>query len=157
MLSAILTMVLAVQPLGTVFAETTEAASGEPLEVLFEDDFEAEEIRADWEFASTGEYTLESDEQQNTWFRMKGIPWDAKAYVNNNLKDWQNYSVQMDFVINEWLEHGTGMEPYDCMGIVGKIQGNDKIPCITAELHKRWSSIKCMEMQDMSWHKHHTN
>lgn len=114
--SGILTMVLAVQPLVTVYAETTEVpVSNEPLETLFEDDFEAEEIRTEWEFASTGEYTLEADEQKNTWFRLRGVPWDAKAYVNNNLKDWENYSVQMDFTINEWIQHGTGMEPYEAV------------------------------------------
>ena len=77
--SAILTMVLAVQPMGTALAATAGQPVSEPLETLFSDDFESDDIGTDWQFPSTGEFTLEKDEQENTWFRVKGLPFDGKA------------------------------------------------------------------------------
>ncbi len=151
--SAILTMVLAVQPMGTALAATAGQPVSEPLETLFSDDFESDDIGTDWQFPSTGEFTLEKDEQENTWFRVKGLPWDGKAYVNDGLEEWKSYSIQMDFIINEWMIPDAGMAPYDCVGVVGRVQGNDKIAVYyrraskTLELNKMYGNEGHVLMQ----------
>lgn len=81
-----------------------------------------------WEFAETGEYTIKNDDQGNNWFQIRGVPWDGKAYLNTNKAEWTDYSLEAEFVINEWIDHGdAGMKQYDCLGLMGHVQNGSKL------------------------------
>ena len=125
--SGMLALVIGLQMIGSAKVVPEESVQTENT-VLLEEDFENGEIPSGWEFAETGEYTIKNDDQGNNWFQIRGVPWDGKAYLNTNKAEWTDYSLEADFVINEWIDHGdAGMKQYDCLGLMGHVQNGSKL------------------------------
>ncbi|OUP79677.1 hypothetical protein B5F07_21705, partial [Lachnoclostridium sp. An169] len=111
---------LALQPAAVMAAEAEESGADG---ILFQDDFSGEELDPAWQLYSTGEYTLEQDTPgEGQVFHIRGTPWDGKASVMIGETGWVDYSVEMEFTLNEWTMEDAGMAAYDCVGIVGRKQ-----------------------------------
>ena len=136
------------------------AETGENLtegEVLYQDDFEAESLNSRWNIPE-GTYQLAKEETDSQMLHISPnmqSGWEVRAtYVADNPDEWQDYSIEMDFLFKDRLQVGVDYPrpswgdptPYDNIAIMGRCSGTDswgvyyRVGSKTLELNKMYNN-----------------
>ena len=114
-------MALQMAAVSVTAQESGSADSGTP-NVLFEDNFDSGSLREEWQIPDTAEVDVVDDGTGNYVLKLRPVDgeWGTSVELFPGKTEWQNYSVETDFVVNEWIDHGdAGMKQYDNIGLAG--------------------------------------
>ena len=114
-------MTLQMAAVSVTAQESGSADSGTP-NVLFEDNFDSGSLREEWQIPDTAEVDVVDDGTGNYVLKLRPVDgeWGTSVELFPGKTEWQNYSVETDFVVNEWIDHGdAGMKQYDNIGLAG--------------------------------------
>lgn len=114
-------MALQMAAVSVTAQESGSADSGTP-DVLFEDNFDSGSLREEWQIPDTAEVDVVDDGTGNYVLKLRPVDgeWGTSVELFPGKSEWQNYSVEADFVVNEWIDHGdAGMKQYDNIGLAG--------------------------------------
>ena len=122
-LSGILAVAIALQmaAISVTAQESGSEGSGMP-EVIFEDNFDSGNLRKEWHVPDSAEADVVDDGTGNYVLRLRPVDgeWGTSIDLFPGKSEWQDYSVEADFVVKEWIDHGdAGMKQYDNIGLAG--------------------------------------
>ncbi len=133
----------------SVTAQESDSEGGITPEVLFEDNFDSGSLREEWQVPESAEVNVVDDGTGNYVMRLRPVDgeWGTSIDLFPGKSEWQDYSVEADFAIEEWIDHGdAGMKQYDNVGLAGRSHTSPE---------QRWEIMYRRASQTFELNKYH--